>query len=106
MHNEFYAWLRRMGHGAYTVKFTMDVRNASMPALHDDINRDYPLYRFMIRRRDVGAVYITASCACVYLVERDEDYVYHVCDAHLMLSMLEEARFDTSLQEHYDKSND
>jgi len=44
----------------------------------------------------VGAVYVTASCGCEFLIERDENYTNRVCDAHYMLSIIEEARSDTA----------
>jgi len=94
MHLEFYDWLKRMGLGGYILKFTTEERNAQMTVLQHDLFRDYQTYRFIIRRRDVGAVYITADCGCVYLIERDEDYVNRVCDAHFMMNILEEARVD------------
>ena len=92
MRNNFFDWLQRMGLGGYILKFTTEERNAQMTVLQHDLIRDYQTYRFIIRRRDVGAVYITAACGCVYLIERDEDYVNRCCDAHFMLSILDEAR--------------
>jgi hypothetical protein len=102
MRNNFFDWLQRMGLGGYILKFTTEERNAQMTVLQHDLIRDYQTYRFIIRRRDVGAVYITAVCGCVYLIERDEDYVNRCCDAHFMLSILDEARFDTMKTMHPD----
>ena len=96
MRNRFFEWLQVMGLGGYTLKFTGTERNASMTVLQNVLIRDYDMYCFITKRRDVGAVYVTASCGCEFLIERDENYTHRVCDAHYMLSIIEEARSDTA----------
>jgi len=96
MRNTFFDWVNAMGLGAYTLKITTTERNAQMTVLQNVVVRDFDLYRHIVGRRDVGAVYITAECGCVYIVERDEHYVDHVCSAHFIMNIIEEARYEKS----------
>jgi hypothetical protein len=94
MRNTFIDWINTMGFGAYTLKITTAERNAEMKTTQSFVVRDFDLYRHVVGRRDVGAVYITAECGCVYIVERDEHYVDHVCPTHFILNIIEEARYE------------